>query len=408
MSGKKIIGLSIIFSLFSFAGASYAQAQEVKKELSLSTVVGSRMIDKLNYNELILQPEFNRGKFGIGLNLLFRWNDAGFKDEDWDEVGNIVNYIRWADKGDKPLYIHLGKLSNASLGHGFIVDRYSNQGTDTSKGILGAIWDINLKYGGLETLINDVTDPRVYGGRIYFTPLKNIDVPLVNKIIIGATYVNDTESQPGNKNNLSIYGADFELPIYGDNVLAFYTDYAKIKDFGDGMTSGLGGKLNLTSINSILGYKTEFRNVDSNFVPGLFNPLYEITRPGTSGLQQTKSQKGWYAETNLDIAKLILFSGGYKKIKGTETPGIHLELELKQALFQLITRQNISILWTYEHEKKKKKVHLINFTAPNSTITGKITFEISKNLFLNYIHQEIYDEHGDKTKTSLLSTQIHF
>ncbi len=407
MNCKKIIGLSIIFSLFSFAGDSYANDQKVKKEFSLTGIVGSRIIEEKGYNELILQPEFNRGKFGIGLNLLARWNDDGFRDEDWDEIGNIINYIRWADKGDKPLYINLGRLSNTTLGHGFIVDRYSNQGTDTSKGILGSVLDINLEYGGLETLTNDVTDPRVYGGRIYFSPLKNMAMPLVNKIIIGATYINDTEPQPENKNDLTIYGIDFELPIY-EAVLVFHTDYAKIKDFGDGIALGLGGKLNLTQISSTLGYKTELRDLKSNFVPGLFNPLYEVARKGTESLQEAESQKGWYLGANLDIAKLILISGGYEDLKKDDAPILHLGLNLEEDLFQLITKQNISVSINYDHERREKKYHLLDFNAPNTTITGKVNFEISKNLSLSYIQQKVYDNKRNKSETSSLSTRVHF
>jgi hypothetical protein len=382
------------------------EPEKEKKHFSLTGVVGSRMIDGVNYNELILQPEFRKGKFGIGLNLLARWNDKdGFRDEDWDEIGNIVNYVRWAHKRDKPIYIYLGKL-NATLGHGFIVDRYSNQGTDTSKGILGSILDINLRYGGLETLVNDATDPRLYGGRIYFMPLKNMDMPLLNKIIIGATYVNDKEPQQGNKNDLTVYGVDFELPIYG-KVLALHGDYAKIKDFGDGIALGLGGKLSITRF-ATLGYKTELRDLDDKFVPGVFNPLYEVARRGIETIQEAKSQKGWYVGADLDIAKLILLSGGYEDLRETEAPRIHLAASLKQKLFQLLTRQNISISWTYDHERKGKEAHLIDFNAPNSTITGKINFKILKNLSLSYIHQKVYDKEGKKTETSSLSTQVLF
>lgn len=399
---KKIIGLAVVFSLVSVG--SYAEEQ---KDFSLSAVVGSKLIDGVGYNELIFQPEFKKGKFGMGLNLLLRWNDKdGIRDEDWDELGNIINYVQWAEKGDSPLYLRLGRLSNATLGHGFIVDRYSNQGTDTSKGILGSVLDINLEYGGLETLVNNVTDSRVYGGRIYATPFKNTDIPLVNKIIFGATYINDTEPQRGNKANLTVYGADIELPIY-DKVLALYTDYAKIKDAGDGLALGLGGKLQLTSM-STLGYKTEFRDMEAKFVPGLFNALYEVTRVGTSSIQQTTEQKGWYSEANLDIAQLILFSSGYEDLKGKKAPRLYLELTLADELFQIIAKQNISVFVKYNHERREKGYHLLDFNAPNTIITGKINFEVSKSLSLSYIQQKVYDSQRNKSETSSISTQVRF
>jgi len=401
MSGKKFIGLVVAFSLISVC--SYAEEQ---KEFSLSAVLGSRIIDNVGYNELVLQPEFKKGKFSMGLNLLLRWNDKdGFRDKDWDEVGNIINYVQWAQKDDSPLYLRLGKLSNTTLGHGFIVYRYSNRGTDTSKEFLGSVLDINLEYGGVETLVNDVTEPRLYGGRIYATPLKNIDIPLVNKIILGATYVNDTEPKLGDKNDLTIYGADLELPIY-DKALACYVDYAKIKDFGDGLSLGLGGKLTFPMSN--LDYKTEFRDLEAKFIPALFNPLYEITRPGTSSIEQAKEQKGYFTSANLDIAQLALFALGYEDLKGDKAPRFYLELTLADELFQLITRQNISIYLRYDHERREKGYHLLDFNAPNTTITGKINFAVSQNLSLSYTQQKIYDNQRNKSKTSSLSTQVHF
>lgn len=402
MSCKKIILLAVVFSLVSVS--SYAEEQ---KGFSLSAVLGSRIIDNVGYNELVLQPEFKRGRLGLGLNLLLRWNEEeGFRNEDWDEIGNIVNYVQWAEKGAEPLYLHLGKVSNATLGHGFIVDRYSNQGTDTTKGILGSVLDINLEYGGLETLVNDVTEARVYAGRIYFRPLKNTDIPLVNKVILGATYVNDTKSKLGGSDDLKVYGVDFELPIY-EEVLAFYADYAKIKDFGEGIALGLAGKLQLSSMINWT-CKTEFRDIEAKFIPSLFNSLYEVTRVGTSSIQQAKEQKGWYGEGNLDMTNFILFSLGYEDLQKEKAPRLYLNLTLEDELFQALTRQNISLTFSYAHERREKDYHLFDFTAPNTTITGKINFEVSKNLSLTYTQQKLYDSQRNKSETSSLSTQVHF
>lgn len=397
----------IIFCLCCLAGVSYAENSQETAEakFKFSLVAGSRMINDKNYNELILQPEFNKGKFGIGLNLLARWNaDEGFRDEDWDEIGNIINYIRFADKGNSPLYLRLGKLSQATLGHGFIVDRYSNRGTNTVKDALGSVLDIKLESGGLETLVNDVTDPRVCGARIYFKPLKNMDTPLINKIILGATYVQDNEPQSGNKNNLTVKGIDLELPIY--TWLTFHTDYAKISDYGHGVTLGLNG--NMGQGFSTFVFKTELRDLDNNFIPGIFNPLYEITRPGTSTLQQAKDQKSWDTAADWYLGNLAIISLGYEDLSKADAPKLHLGLKLENELFLRLTKQNISMSFSYDHERREKGYNLVDFNAPNSIITGKINYKIVKNISLNYTHQEVYDNIGKETKTSLLSTKVHF
>ncbi|MDI6735947.1 MAG: hypothetical protein QME42_07125 [bacterium] len=404
MSSKNFM---IIFCLFCLAGASYAENSQETPEakLKLSLVAGSRMINDKNYNELILQPEFNKGKFGIGLNLLARWNaDEGFRDEDWDEIGNIINYIRFADKGNSPLYLRLGKLSQATLGHGFIVDRYSNRGTDIVKDALGSVLNIKLESTGLETLVNDVTDPRVCGARIYFKPLKNIDIPLINKIILGATYVQDSEPQSGNKDNLTVKGIDLELPIY--KWLSFHTDYARISDYGHGVALGLSG--NIGQGFSSLAFKTELRDLGADFIPGIFNSLYEITRPGTSTLQQAENQKSWDTAADWYLSDLAIISLGYEDRSKEIAPKLHLGLKLENELFLRMTRQNISISFAYDHERREKGHNLIDFNAPNSTLTGKINFRIAKNISLNYTHQEVYNNMGKETKTSLLSTKVLF
>lgn len=402
MTSKNFI---IILCLFSFADVSYAQDKQETQEAKIkySVTAGSRMINGEDYYELILQPEFNKGKFGLGLNLLGRWNSDGFRDEDWDEIGNIINYIRFADKGNSPLYLRLGKLSQATLGHGFIVDRYSNRGTDTVKDALGSSLDINLEAGGLETLVNDVTDPRVYGARIYFKPLRNLATPLINKIIIGATCVQDTEPQQGNKDDLTVYGMDFELPICEG--IAFHTDYAEISDFGHGIAVGLGGNKRLGF--SSLVFKTELRDLDAHFIPGIFNPLYEITRAGTSTLQEAKDQKSWDTAADWYLGDLAIFSLGYEDLSKADAPKLHLGLKLENELFLRLTKQTISMSFAYDHERRDD-YNLLDFNAPNSTLTGKINFKILKNLSLNYSHQKVYDNQANETKTSLLSTKVVF
>lgn len=382
--------------------------QKAEKGFGMGGQLGSRMIDGVLYNEIILQPDISIGRFGVGLNILARWNDSeGFRSKDWKEAGNIVRYVRWAEKGAKPVYGRLGTIERARLGNGFIVDCYSNQGTDTSKTKLGSEFDINLKNSGFETIVNDVTDPRLYGGRVYFQPLTmfDINIPILNKLKTGVTYVTDTEPQSGNKEALTVYGADASMPIFG-KALGVHADYGRIKNFGQGSAYGLHGGLGVEMIRLDLGYKMEMRNLDSNFVPSIFNPLYEIRRPGTSALTSGGKINGWYGETKIGLAKVIGIAFAMESFKNGN-PRVHGEMSIEKQLLHQLSGRDIDISFSYDQQKTAGE-SLFNFSAKNSVTTQKISYELVNRITLIYTRLMVIDEDGNKIKGSSLSTKMSF
>ncbi len=378
-----------------------------KKGLTCGGLIGSRMIDGKNYSEIIIQPNISFGKLGIGLNVLARWNEDGFRSEDYDDAGNIIRYICWAEKGDSPLYARLGTLNKATMGHGFILNCYSNQGTDTSKNILGSEIDMNLKNKGIETVVNDVTDPRLFGIRLYCQPLKmmNINIPVLSRIDIGLTGVTDTEPQPKNKEALTAYGVDLSIPIFRD-LVKFCANMAEIQDFGRGMAYGLGGKGHIDWIDAALGYKIEMRNLGEKFVPSIFNSLYEIRRPGTSSLYDVKKSTGWYTGATLGILKTVNMGFSMENFKEGE-PIVHGELMIDSNFISSITRKNIAISYSYDQVREKGE-KLFQLNTKNSITTSEITYGLSDNVILTYIHRMIIDKNGFKTKTASLATKMAF
>ncbi|MBI4778524.1 FecR domain-containing protein [Candidatus Desantisbacteria bacterium] len=377
-----------------------------KKGLTCEGLVGSRMIDGKNYNEIILQPDISFGKLGIGLNILARWNEDGFRKKDYDDAGNIIRYVRWAEKGDKPFYVRLGTLDGATLGHGFILDRYSNQGTDTSKNILGSEIDVNLKNKGIETVVNNITDARLFGVRLYCQPLKmmGMDIPVLSRIDLGLTGVTDTEPQKGNKEAIIAYGVDLGMPIFG-NLLKLHADMASIQDFGQGTAYGLCGRGHVGWINTDMGYKLEMRNLGEKFVPSMFNSLYEVRRPGTASLS-TKKSTGWYTEATIGILKAINMGFSMQSFKEGE-PTVHGELSVDSGLISRIVRKNIGVSFSYDQVREKGE-SLFQLNAKNSVTTSEIIYGLNDNVLLTYIYRGIIDKNGVKTKTASLATKMAF
>lgn len=394
MSNKKIFGLAMLFVLSIFKPVL---ANE-QKWCEVLTQSGMTQIDGKSYLELGVKPEISLGNFGLGLGLILRYNkDDGFRKQDLKDVEDFIRYVRWAEKGKEPIYIRIGELDNAILGNGFILNWYSNRGTDTSFHVLGTEIDLKFKNGGLETVINDITKPRLYGSRIYIKPLEigRVDLPLLDKTILGLTYVTDTDYNPktSDKEKLNVYGFDLQLPIIENKISLIY-EYGKVKDYGDGSTLGIGGQAKIPLIN--FNYKIALRNMDANFCPNIFNSLYEVSRPGIESLS-AKKVKGWYGESRLSIAEMLNFIFAYQD-EEDKNPTLHSELILP-------TLKNISFSLGYDQNNAK---NLFTFTAPDSAIVSKIAYDITEHVTLNYLYEQRLDAKGDKTKETSMLAKVHF
>src|SRR5690554_70744 len=144
-------------------------------------------------------------KFGVFFDLEFfidsegRFSNKGwdFKDEPLEAITRKIRYIRFGHEED-PLFIKFGGLSSVSFGYGFILDRFTNMLHYPDQKLLGLQFylnDISPLGISLQTMIADFKDFKDDGGligaRLAITPLKMTDIPLVNRISIGGTYVKD-------------------------------------------------------------------------------------------------------------------------------------------------------------------------------------------------------------------------
>lgn len=413
---KKYILIFLLITLFFSSNVLSMETQgEIEKETILTGSLGAVILhdkdgEKRMYYELSLNPEIVLWKLGVGLSLVLHWNDDGLRKEDYDrsnDIANVIRYIRYSEKGDRPIYFRIGKLDNATLGHGFILGGYRNElKNEFSKRALGYEFDLNFEKIGLETVTNDISNPRVYGGRAYFYPFKiiNINMPLLNRLTLGATYCIDKNPDPDNigEDSLIAYGVDATLPII-KNILIVYGDLAKIKDKGNGSAVGVMGNRKAALIPLSLGYKFEFRTIDSNFIPNLFDALYEMNHPVTFGVGE--GLNGYYGELSISMLEAITFTMGYKDYEKSE-PTISGELSINDKWAQKILRKKISASATYYQTKAKD---IFNLTNHNTLITYEIKYGISENVTMVYTTKQTYEK-DDKTpiRNTTLLTSISF
>ncbi len=159
-------------------------------ELGMGGAVGTVLINNTMYSQVRLLPQINIGKFGFGLDVdLLIDSDGKVRKEDWDEWQDYVNkiyYISWARRND-PFYFKLGCIPDYTLGHGLIVNHYSNMLLYPEEKSVGGYVGVNTPLSGLgfEAYTHNVHKNHILAGRVFANPVQLLDIPLLEKLQVG-------------------------------------------------------------------------------------------------------------------------------------------------------------------------------------------------------------------------------
>ncbi|MBU0700337.1 hypothetical protein KKE26_03445 [bacterium] len=373
--------------------------------------IGALIIDNKMYYEINIQPEFVFGQLKMGMDLPLRWNDEdGIRKEDWDgkeDIATILRYVQWAEKKAEPLYLRVGNIDRATLGNGFIVSDYANMSRENTKSgkntltpnkrTLGSTIDFNLNAGGVETMVNDIISPRLYGLRCFVKPLAAM--PVMKSTEVGFSYVNDTKAGTNTdiKKNLTVYGIDFSIPVFKEYA-TLYGDYADIKNAGNGMGYGIKGGFGVLE-----SFRTDWglgvREDDDNFIYGLFNSSYEVTKPIPTATTTTKNKVAC-GNINFNIMKAIAL-GFYCEDTKNSNPRLTSQLTVDKNVFAAITKQRIGVNAFYDQKDIKE-------SKKNTSLTTQISYGLSDNIDMVYSAKKYYDNEGTSFKTSNMSTAVRF
>lgn len=270
--------------------------------------IGLTLIEGDPYFRFQLQPEVDLGKIGIGLDFVLLYNpypeehedgtvDAQFLAEDgeeWDNLSTIIRTVRYLRYGSlsEPLYARFGELDYVTIGHGFIMSGYANH---DRRGLR-----VNLSSGtgniGLETVINNLGDPTIFGGRAYFCPFQGLGLPwILNRLELGGTYLTDIDpdlipddekdDKTINEEPLIALGGDIGLPLIETSQfeLLLYNDLAFLNT-KQGDTPGetentMGNAVGVGMAIPKALFKVEYRTFAEGFRPTIFDYTYEASSP---------------------------------------------------------------------------------------------------------------------------------
>ncbi len=385
------------------------QKTQAPSEGGLDATFGAVSVDGKTYYMMSFGYDLALGKFGLGVDVRLLWNDDGIKQDDWNNLSksleNMFKYVRYGHKGED-IYMKVGIINEASLGHGFLVRRYSNVGIDVYTRRFGTEFDLNFGSFGLETITNDVAWERFGAGRVYMN--------LVPKFLqVGVTGVYDANpakdklKSPGIPYNstdpqaapLTVYGADAGISLINTDFFSVlvYGDWAKYKDHGEGMAlPGVAGKL------AVFDYRAEYRIMDADFLPNLFDQLYEDTRPAiftnfsTYGNGQKK--KGAYGELTCHFGTMLSLTGAYEKFDGLN-PYVRAEVVYKGNLIPKVSLAAIGF--------EQSNAGIVTLKDPSAVAYAKVGVDFAPGVVMVFIVKQTYDPMLDAyNRSTMMAMQL--
>lgn len=171
--------------------------EQHKAGFGIGGMVGSVTFGSTTYSQIRLLPELTYWKFGLGFDIdLLIDEDGNIRKEDWDETKDLINkiyYIRYAQKGE-PIYAKVGGFTDYTLGHGLIMNNYTNMLLYPDQRNIGVMAGFNLplplKPGG-EAFTSNVLKNEILAANAHFQPLILAEIPVLSDMTLGVSAATD-------------------------------------------------------------------------------------------------------------------------------------------------------------------------------------------------------------------------
>ncbi len=341
--------------------------------------IGSVTIDGRTYSKLTLNPHIQVGRLRAGLYLPIIYTNNLFDPDDWHKPGGNnewsfgtdqekpvdmaldfltdlslkIRYIEWGQQRD-PFFFKVGNLNNMTVGHGILMMNYANDADFPAVRRVGLNLGIDRGGFGIESVVNDVARPEIFGGRVFFRPIGE-NFPLAVGIS-GITDISPASGIPEDTGVAALENArvadpafintalDIDIPIIETSLLSIVLfgdvgglvpyvrnpvddvdaglkfdalvdiDSMTFKNYGI-MTGVFGNILNA-------GYRLEFRKFDGVFRPYFYDGTYDRLRGGYAAdvvtylgnptdPQYQSTLMGVYGESTFGLFNMLEFRIGY-------------------------------------------------------------------------------------------------
>ena len=351
----KIFSSGIVASVISILVIVYpASAQErltpmVEQDFLTSGFYGGGLtfINGNAYVRIQLQPEIPLGKIGIGFDLVLLYNPyaENAKDqflaedgETWDSASTRLRLIRYISYGGPydPFYFRLGEFDYLTIGHGSIMSGYSNH---DRRGLHLNLRKSDNRYG-VETMVNDLGYPTIFGGRGFFRPFQRPENNnLLTRFELGTTYLTDIDpnSLEEGEEPVDAVGFDVGFPIIERSSfrLALYDDFVMLnpppnpEDFAiepiadkeetkshsenSVVELGWGNAVGIGFAATKAIFKFEYRIFSDGYIPAVFDYTYETGMPEFWGYETNNVlRRGFFTQLIWQPMPQLHFLGAYE------------------------------------------------------------------------------------------------
>lgn len=169
--------------------------------------VGSFVVNSEPYMTIEGLFEFGYEKFAAGVRIDIQINamgklgvigpDGKITIQNWDTLSDIITkiaYISYGRKGDE-FYLKYGPIESLTFGNGTILKDFTTTHLSPIYRRNGFIFDAELGYLGLQTLISDFITGPIMGIRFFMRPFIAIEtaLPFLRNMVMGVTYVYDSD-----------------------------------------------------------------------------------------------------------------------------------------------------------------------------------------------------------------------
>jgi hypothetical protein len=370
----------------------------------LSFDVGALTVGDNTYAKAVLTPSFSIAKLKVGLYLPLIYGTDVFDTGDWykpkgnnewsfgtDQEGEIgavlrdiavdlalkIEYVQWAEVND-PFYLRIGSIHNVTLGHGLVMRNYANDIDFPAIRRLGVNIKADFGNAGFETVVNDLTEPEIFGGRFYSRPAApafpmGIGISSTFDLDPAGELPSDVAESIGDP-VLTTIGFDLDYPFVKSETSSFtvFADAAGMLPYfrhgGSGAFDGVSegpswdsliafGPFAFRNVGTAAGafgyfgpvnWRLEWRLSKGAFTPAMIDRLYERTRGSfavsaaeyahdPTGSDLDKIVMGIYGEIGYTMEKVFSVEMGYLFPFST-SGGFHWEesdyLHIGAALFK--------------------------------------------------------------------------
>ena len=436
---KKSSFLIILFFLLNCV-ILYAQAEDQvpadkpKFDFTMNLTIGLSSYEDITQNQVAFQklgifPGFAYGRWGLGFDLSLEF-DADFHLRDLDHDGRPdgwttlhdyltkIYYLQYGVKGD-PLYGRIGTFNGYTLGHGLVMNNFSNTLFYPQIIQLGLNLDadgrlIGFPYVGFESLVDDVLDWDIIAARLYARPFLDAQNPIFKGFELGATIVTDgdtlelptevPEDNPASE-RVAEFGIDVEVPLLekeGMSLVA-YADWAKIVERGSG--GFVGGAFTYQWLN----LSGQIRFLGEEFVPAYFDSFYERDRGAPPAVKYasldayTEFYMGYMIGTELSLFKVLKFSFQWED-------GLH-DVEGPRVLTGIQTAEGALPKFIASLVYEKKDIDGIDdfFSEGDSLLRLTAGYKISPVTKILFVYERTYSPYTrDPADRAFVDTQFSF